>query len=102
VRRLDVHEAEQWVAFYLGEYCPPGEHHFVSASATLRWCTVCYKEESRADETCLICDASGAAAGELRCNGSTQAQGRLCPDCDLGIRSGGARDLGPWAFSPGL
>jgi hypothetical protein len=86
------------VVFYLAEYCRPGEHAFVSASPTLRWCTACYKEESPEGETCLICDARGTAEGELRCSGSVRAQGRLCPDCDLGLRSGASNGLASWAF----
>lgn len=99
VKPLAAGEAVRWVSEYLGTYCTPGTHHFATASSATRWCTVCYKEESRADETCMICDLRGAAAGDLTREGSVESHGRLCADCELGLITGRDNGLAPWAFS---
>jgi hypothetical protein len=99
VRQLEANEAVRWVTEYLGKYCPPGEHRYAVASRSLRWCTLCFKEELRDGGTCLICDLHGESAGDLTRDGVQQAHGQLCADCELGLVAGRTNGLAPWLFS---
>jgi hypothetical protein len=99
VRPLAADDAVRWVKDYLGAYCLPGTHHFALASRSTRWCTVCFKEESRGDDTCLICDLHGESTGVLTRDGTLTAHGQLCRDCELGLIEGSENGLAPWLFS---
>ena len=84
---LTTASARLWVDHYLDTYCLPGDHRFAWASPTRRWCTICYKEESPAQPSCLICDAAGEVAGKVAHDGAIAAQGTLCADCATGVAS---------------
>jgi hypothetical protein len=79
VKPLAADEAVRWVSEYLDTYCVPGTHHFATASRTTRWCTVCYKEESRSDESCMICNLRGQPPGISREKAPSRPTGSSAP-----------------------